>query len=65
MTELHPRTIKIPHTPSPLMGEGWGEGEERGITPPLHPLPRGEGSVKEVYFLSKIIPRISRADLVA
>jgi len=24
----------MPFTPSPLMGEGWGEGEEKHIVPP-------------------------------
>ena len=39
---------KSQNAPSPLMGEGWGEGANSNIsnsyvTPPLNPLPPGEG----------------------
>ena len=39
---------KVKNDPSPLMGEGWGEGANSNISnscvaPPLNPLPPGEG----------------------
>jgi hypothetical protein len=39
--------VKSPKTPSPLTGEGWGEGELNGISigyilPPLIPARQGE-----------------------
>jgi len=41
--------LKVKDAPSPLMGEGWGEGEYGSIphtyvTLPFIPLPPGEGN---------------------
>lgn len=36
---------EITYSPSPLMGEGRGEGEHGGVPPPLSPLPPREGTI--------------------
>jgi len=43
-------STKVKNTPSPLMGEWWGDGELLILTisyvpPPLNPLPRWEGNL--------------------
>jgi len=49
-------------TPSPLMGEGWGEGDFGATAPPLNPLPQWGGEI--VLNLSQVHNQYSFFDRI-
>ena len=50
----------MPFTPSPLMGEGWGEGEEKHIVPPSLSLRDISRLLPNLWILDEGMPQSGR-----